>query len=66
MDHIGFYNGNIKVGPLMRNIPGNRAEIETLRYEIIDDYLINGRMVSSDFTCTIIVPVWAKVITNPQ
>jgi len=55
VDHIDFHDGILKVGPLMRDVPANKSEIENLRREIDDDFLIAGRIISHDYTRAIIL-----------
>ncbi|MBN1290338.1 MAG: MMPL family transporter [Candidatus Latescibacteria bacterium] len=55
IDHIDFHDGILKVGPLMRQVPANENEIADLRREIDDDSLIFGRIISHDYTRTIIM-----------
>jgi len=52
--HVGWHGGNLKAGPLMRNVPETAAGIEALREEIADDVLVSGRLVSRDFTRAVI------------
>jgi len=53
--HVGWHEGNLKAGPLMRDVPDTPAGIEALREEIAGDVLVSGRLVSRDFTRAVIV-----------
>ena len=54
-DHIGWNNAELKVGPLMREIPSSQEAVEQLRREINKDVLLAGRLVSKDYTRAIIL-----------
>jgi len=60
MNNVSAVEDNIDVGPLLDTVPKDSIEIASLKEKIMNNPLINGRLVSKDGTATCIMATIEK------